>query len=93
VNMFNMGFEISLNDLKDLTQHKVTLLGNIPPRDVLARGTREDVVRETMSLLDSLKEPKQVIFSCGGGMPPGVTSENLAAFVKTVRSYRPSRAS
>ena len=93
VNMFNMGFEISLNDLKDMTQHKVTLLGNIPPRDVLARSTREDVVRETTSLLDSLKEPKQVIFSCGGGMPPGVTSENLAAFVKTVRSYRPSRAS
>jgi uroporphyrinogen decarboxylase len=35
VNLLNMGFDITLNELKILTANKVTLLGNIPPRDVL----------------------------------------------------------
>lgn len=31
VNLFNMGFDTDLNLLKELTQNKVTMLGNIPP--------------------------------------------------------------
>jgi len=88
VNLFNMGFDISLMELKQLTQNRVTLLGNIPPRDVLARGTRDEVVQTTVKLLNSLEEKSKVILSCGGGMPPGVTSENIAAFVQTVRDHQ-----
>lgn len=87
VNLFNMGFDISLNELKELTQNRVTLLGNIPPRDVLAAGNPEDVTRATAELLDSLEDKSRVILSCGGGMPPGVPSENVAAFVRAVRNY------
>lgn len=85
VNLFNMGFEISLNELKKLTGNKVALLGNIPPRDVLASGTREDVTRVTAELVNSLEDPSRIILSCGGGMPPGVTSENIAAFIRAAR--------
>ena len=85
VNLFNMGFEISLNELRTLTRNKITLLGNIPPRDVLAAGPRERVVDETANLIQSLDQRSRVILSCGGGMPPGVTSENIAAFVQTAR--------
>ena len=85
VNLFNMGFDISLNELKKLTGNKVALLGNIPPRDVLASGTREDVTRVTVELINSLEDQSKIILSCGGGMPPGVTSENLTAFIQAVR--------
>ena len=85
INLFNMGFDIHLNELKELTQNKVTLLGNIPPRDVLASGDRAKVVETANQLLNSLQDRSKVIFSCGGGMPPGVSSENINAFMQTIQ--------
>ena len=89
VNLFNMGFETDLNQLKDLTGQQVTMLGNIPPRDVLARGSGAEVREATLQLLKGLNDPSRVIFSCGGGMPPGVSSENLAIFIETVKNFTP----
>lgn len=88
VNLFNMGFDITLNELKTMTGNRVTLLGNIPPRDVLANGTPGDVTRVTTELINSLEDRSRVIVSCGGGMPPGVKSENIAAFIKAVKDHR-----
>ena len=87
VNLFNMGFDVSLNDIKTWTNNQVTLLGNIPPRDVLADGKPEDVVKSVTELLDSLEDQTRVILSCGGGLPPGVSTENLKAFIETVKNY------
>lgn len=87
VNLFNMGFDITLNELKALTSNKVTLVGNIPPRDVLASGSPDDVARVTTELINSLRDRTRVIVSCGGGMPPGVKSENISAFIKAVKSH------
>ena len=86
VNLFNMGFDVPLNELKTLTRNQVTLLGNIPPRDVLASGSPADVTRATKELINSLKDRSRVILSCGGGLPPGVKSENVKAFVEAVKS-------
>lgn len=85
INLFNMGFDITLNELKQLTQNKITLLGNIPPRDVLASGDNAKITEATTQLVDSLKDTSRVIFSCGGGMPPGVSSESIQTFMKAVR--------
>jgi uroporphyrinogen-III decarboxylase len=85
VNLFNMGFDVSLSELQQATRNTVTLLGNIPPRDVLASGTAEDVAKAAADLVKSLKDPSRVVFSCGGGMPPGVSSENIRAFIKAVQ--------
>ena len=86
VNLFNMGIDISLNELKKMTKNKVTLLGNIPPRDVLASGSVADVGQKTKELLTVMQDQSRVIFSCGGGMPPGVSSENISVFIGTVRN-------
>lgn len=88
VNLFNMGFETDLNQLKELTQNQVTMMGNIPPRDVLAAGSPGQVRETTLQLIKSLKDPSRVIFSCGGGMPPGVSSENMAIFIDTVLTFK-----
>jgi uroporphyrinogen decarboxylase len=84
VNLFNMGFDTDLNKLKELTANQVTMLGNIPPRDVLARGTPEKVAEAVKTLINSLEDPSRVILSCGGGMPPEVSTENLGAFIQGV---------
>lgn len=89
VNLFNMGFDTDLNQLKQMTGNSVTMLGNIPPRDVLAKGSPEEVAAATFQLLDSMHDHSRTIYSCGGGMPPGVSTENLTAFIETVQSYQP----
>jgi uroporphyrinogen decarboxylase len=85
VNLFNMGFDVTLAELKELTGNRVTLLGNIPPRDVLARGSAHEIRKAAADLVGSLKDRSRVIFSCGGGMPPGVNTENVRAFLDAIR--------
>lgn len=87
-NLFNFAFEHPMSEIRRLAGDSVTLLGNIPPRDVLAAGTPDDVARCTAELVATLDDPSRVIFSCGGGMPPDVTSENLDAFLAAVGGRR-----
>jgi uroporphyrinogen-III decarboxylase len=86
VNLFNMGFETELNELKRLTENKVTMLGNIPPRDVLANGSEEDVEKSVRDLISGLMDRSRVILSCGGGIPPEVTTENINSFINAASS-------
>ena len=88
INLFNMGFDTDLNELKKVTDNKVSMLGNIPPRDVLARGTEEDIKASVHTLMKSLEEPSRVILSCGGGMPPGVTTPQVNAFIDAVKTHQ-----
>ena len=87
VNLFNMGFKVNLNQLKKETNNQITLVGNIPPRDVLAQGELIDVQKATLELLESLDDPSCVLFSCGGGMPPGVSTDNIRMFIETVHTF------
>jgi uroporphyrinogen-III decarboxylase len=89
VNLFNMGYDTDLNRLKELTGHRVTMMGNIPPREVLANGSETEVKQAAIKLIEGVKDPSRIIFSCGGGMPPGVSSENLSIFIETVKHYKP----
>jgi uroporphyrinogen-III decarboxylase len=88
VNLFNFSHEHSIVEMKKLTGNTVTLLGNIPGRDVLASGSAKEVKPAVDSLLKSLDERSRVIISCGGGMPPDVSSENITAVLETVRQSR-----
>ena len=84
INLFNMGFDVSLNELKKLTQNKITLLGNLPPRDVLASADAATVGNKTKEMVDALEDRSRIIASCGGGMPPAVSTENLKAFIMAI---------
>ena len=81
VNLFNFSYQHSLAEMKGLTGDAVTLVGNIPTRDVLAAGTPDDVRRGVKAALDSVDDKRRIILSCGGGMPPNVPTENIEAFL------------
>ncbi len=85
VNLFNFSFEHSMAQMRERTGPNVTLLGNIPPRDVLAQGTPEDVANSVRSVMGAIEDRSHILLSCGGGLPPNVPSENLEAFLRTVR--------
>jgi len=82
VNLFNFSFEHSIGRMQELTQGKVTLLGNIPPRDVLQKGTCQTVREAVIKSVKGLKNKSRIILSCGGGIPQGVGTENIQAFIE-----------
>lgn len=81
VNLFNFSHQHTLAEMKKLTNNAVALLGNIPPRDVLAAGTADDVRSSVKASLASVEDKRRIVLSCGGGMPPDVPTENIEAFL------------
>ncbi len=81
INLFNFSHNHPLQAMREAVGDSVALLGNIPPRDVLAQGTPEQVHHAVRDLLASVNTTRGLILSCGGGMPPGVPSENIDAFL------------
>ena len=88
INLFNFGYDHPMPEMQRLVGDQVALLGNIPPRDVLAKGTPEDVKASVLALKESLSDTRRVILSCGGGMPPGVPTENIEAFLRAASFAR-----
>lgn len=84
INLLNFGIQHTLADMRAWTGGGITLLGNIPPRDVLAAGTPEDVASAVTGMIESTDDLSHLIVSAAGGMPPGVTTENIQALVTTV---------
>jgi uroporphyrinogen decarboxylase len=87
VNMLNFGVQHTLADMKAWTDNRVTLLGNIPPRDVLASGTPAEVERSVQDMLRALPDHSRLIVSCGGGMPPDVPTENIRALIAAAEQF------
>jgi uroporphyrinogen-III decarboxylase len=85
INFYNPGIQTSLTEMRQLSGNKLTILGNIPPRDVLAQGTPGDVRAAVKKLLAEANDPARLVLSCGGGVPPAVTTENLQAFIDAAR--------
>lgn len=85
VNLFNFSFEHSLQEIRALAGNGITLLGNLPPRDVLAAGTPDLVYQATREMYNSIDDKRRIIWSAGGGMPPDVNSENIRAFLQGLR--------
>ncbi|NLX98765.1 MAG: uroporphyrinogen decarboxylase [Rhodopirellula sp.] len=85
VNLFNFSFNHTLAEIRAAAGDSVTLLGNIPPRDVLAAGSPDDVRRGVAEMLATVDDRRRIVVSCGGGAPPGVSSENLDALATAQR--------
>jgi uroporphyrinogen-III decarboxylase len=86
INLYNPGIQMTAKDLIEGTKHKTTILGNVPPRDVLAAGSPQDVKNAVKELLASMNDTTRLMLSCGGGMPPAVSTENIRAFISSARN-------
>ncbi len=86
VNLFNFSFEHSIGRMQELTQGKVALLGNVPPRDVLQKGTCHTVKESVLQSVKEVKNRSRIILSCGGGIPQGVGTENIRVFIETAKT-------
>jgi uroporphyrinogen decarboxylase len=81
INLYNPGIFNTLAELRQMSANRLTILGNIPPRDVLAKGSPADVTVAVKKLLRETPDRSRLILSCAGGVPPAVSTENLRAFI------------
>ena len=84
INLLNFGVQHTLADMKTWTSNRIALVGNVPPRDVLAEGTAEDVKQSVGEILSPIEDRTRLIVSCGGGMPPHAPTENIRALISAV---------
>lgn len=89
VDLYNFSFEHSMKEIRELAGPEVALIGNLPPRDVLAAGTPEQVRKATRKMVQDFGDTKRVIWSCGGGMPQNVSTENIEAFKDVINTTVP----
>jgi uroporphyrinogen-III decarboxylase len=82
INLYNPGIFNTLAELRAMSGNRLAILGNIPPRDVLAKRTPAEVRAAVQKLLRDTPDRSRLILSCAGGMAPGVNTENLRAFVE-----------
>ncbi len=87
VNMFNFSFNHSMGEIRNLAGPDVVLVGNIPPRDVLAAGNTVEVEAAVDKAFNEIDDHAGIIWSAGGGMPPGVSDDNIMAFLQALRKY------
>ncbi len=84
VNIYNFSFKHSMSEMRNACGDKVVLLGNIPPRDVLAAATCQEVKQAAKVMYESIEDKRRIIWSCGGGVPQGVSTDNLNAFIEQI---------
>ena len=87
INLFNFAFDHPINQIRELAGPEVALIGNLAPRDILAAGTPDEVYAATLEMVKNVTDHRSIIWSCGGGIPQNVSTENIKAFLAAVKSY------
>ena len=87
VDLFNFAFDHPISQIRELAGPEIALIGNLPPRDVLAAGTPEQVYQATQQMMKEAPDHNRIIWSCGGGIPQNVPTKNLQAFVSAVKDF------
>ena len=84
VNLFNFSFQADLGEAARLLGSKVAILGNLPPLELLTRGTPDEIAKAVNAQLESKPEHCRLMLSAGGGASPGMPKENLRAMLEAL---------
>lgn len=79
----NFSHRIDMSVMSSRIGRKVGLIGNVPPLQVLAQGSPEDVTESAFKCL--AVGNGRMILSAGGGTSPGTPAENVDALVLAAR--------
>jgi len=85
MDVFNFSHMIGAARARELLGPGIVLMGNVPPVDVLVRGTPDDVRRAVRELVEEAAVAGPLVVSAGGGVSPETPIENLKALADAVR--------
>lgn len=89
IHIFNFTHLQPLAKVRDLIGPDVCLLGNVPPLDVLAQGTPEQVRQSAGNCLNQHPARRGLILSAGGGTSPGTPNASIHALGEAVSQHHP----
>ena len=87
MDVFNFSHEISPGRARELLGSDIVLMGNVPPLDVLVRGSIGQVRSATETLLEEARKFGPILVSPGGGVSPGTPIENLKALAEVAATF------
>ena len=87
IDVFNFSYECSIEKAREKVGPDVILMGNIPPLDVLARGSADQVRRATREVLSKLPVCGPILVSAGGGVSPDTPTGNLKVMLEEVNEF------
>lgn len=87
VNIFNLSHKADIREARRQLGDKVCIMGNIPPLEVLTKGTPEIVYHETITRLDDYASKAGIMLSAGGGASPSMSKENCLALLKALNDW------
>ena len=88
VNLFNFSYLAELGEAARLLGPRVAILGNLPPLDLLTRGTPEEIIAAVNAQIAEKPAGCRLMISAGGGASPGMPRENLRAMLDALERRR-----
>lgn len=85
VNVFSVDYSVSLSHAREVLGDNIVLQGNLDPK-ILQSGTKEEIKRETLKILNSMSGQKH-IFNLAHGVLPETPVENVSTLIEVVRNY------
>lgn len=85
VQIFNFTHLQPIDKVRELVGPDLCLLGNVPPLDVMVKGTPEQVAEEA-ARCRSLVGDRGLLLSLGGGTSPGTPGANVRALIAAAGS-------
>lgn len=85
--VFNFSHEMDIAKVRTAVGSELCLMGNIPPVDVLVRGTPGQVREKAKDIISKVENDERILLSAGGGVAPDTPTENIVALSETVKEY------
>jgi len=85
-HVLNFSHKLDIGEVWEKVGNRICLMGNIPPLEVLTRGTPEEVKSVAAQCLLKTKGGRGLILSAGGGASPGMPAKNLEALGEVSKS-------
>lgn len=85
IHIFNFSHLLEMETVRKLVGDQICLLGNVPPLEVLFKGTPELVQQFAVKCLETHPDRRGLILSAGGGISPGTPGDNISALVEAVK--------
>jgi uroporphyrinogen-III decarboxylase len=85
IHIFNFTHLQSIARVRELVGPDVCLMGNVPPLEVLAQGTPEQVRQAARACVQTHGGSRGLLLSAGGGVSPGTPAASLRALVEPIR--------
>jgi len=88
IQLFNFTHLQPIAKVRELVGPGICLVGNVPPLEVLVRGSHAGVLESARACLDALPEGRGLLLSAGGGTSPETPADHIHALVEAANCRR-----